>query len=250
MAASNPMTVLVPEEENRRAVPSSSSIRVIPDLDVEKLRQMKDIFVVVSAGTLPNVAPKIRFLAEGHQLRVVFVQEEPNASWFPQLLEKADLMILKLIPKLMFYSDWEVPRRVMNAWRLEQQDNLIARAALVGDSLLVQTCALALFEFDVERVPFLRAIKPERRNTFQVAADGNYIRWPGTDTQVDLDTLRYFTDPEWRRSSADATLCDDVVEEDGLSSLSERVQGIGLALRECLRVSSLFHPKGPVLGQP
>jgi len=87
-------------------------------------------------------------------------------------------------------------RRVIAAWQLGAQDQLIATAQVVGDRLLVVSCALEVFEIPFALIPALRRIPVEQRAAFTLSSEGSYLHWPHSDIHLDLDALRYATDPQ------------------------------------------------------
>jgi hypothetical protein len=118
---------------------------------------------------------------------------------------KAKLPFSKRLPKLLLFSDWNVPERVIKAWADDSQPVLIANAIADSESLIVSNCALEKIEVSFSE-PVLSRIPIDQRTDFEKDEDGSFIRWPEMDIDLDFDSLRYLVDPELRkRVDADLT---------------------------------------------
>lgn len=102
-----------------------------------------------------------------------------------------------------------VPRRILLAWTLGAQDELIAAARVVENRLLVVSCAMDRLELSFEEVPALKRLPEKEREHFEIAEDGSYVRWPGADVDLDLDALRYHTNAAHRRRTDRERLARD-----------------------------------------
>ena len=112
------------------------------------------------------------------------------------MLDRANLRTLK---NTLVHSGPELPRRIMNAWRLGAQGQLVADASMIGNRLFVVDCGLGKVEIPFDALPALKQIPKEERNAFEIAADGSYIHWPASDIHLDLEAIRYAADPDWRK---------------------------------------------------
>lgn len=194
MATSAEMTILARDPESRAAMPRAASIRILQQPDPRNARGA-NIFVLTSAAGLPSVAAFVRAANQQHRLRALFIREDIDARLLPQILERAKLRVLR---NTLVHSGLELPRRVIAAWQLGAQDQLIATAQVVGDRLLVVSCALEVFEVPFALIPALRRIPAGQRIAFAIASEGSYIHWPHPDIHLDLDAIRYATDPQQR----------------------------------------------------
>ena len=111
-----------------------------------------DLFVVVPASRLSEVAPLVREANNRGRLRALLVREDLASRWTVQMLERAGLRILR---SLLVYEEPAVPSRVTAAWRMGAERELIADAAVIRDRLLVVSCSLERLEVPLERVPAL-----------------------------------------------------------------------------------------------
>lgn len=194
MTSSGEMTILAHDPESRAAVPRAASIHLQQQ---PTLRGTKggNVFVLTSAAGLPGVAQFVRAANQQHRLRALFIREDIDARLLPQMLERAKLRVLR---NTLIHSGTELPRRVIAAWQHGAQDQLIATAQVVGDRLLVVSCALETFEVPFVLVPALRRIPTEQRTAFTISSEGSYIHWSHLDIHLDLDAFRYATDPQQR----------------------------------------------------
>ena len=132
------------------------------------------------------------------QFRILFLREDISLDWLPGQLLNSKLPTNRLLPKILLYSDWRVPERVMKAWADDSQDVLIANARVAEDCLVVSSCALEKL-----KIPFtaqvLREIPIKERDNFEIDEAGSFIHWPESDTDLDFDALRYLVDPQFKR---------------------------------------------------
>ena len=193
------LTVLVRDSASEAAVPKSDQIRVLRPPQYRTAERARNVFVIVPAIHLPDVATVVSRINRRNQLRALFIREEKNTSWLPQLLERAGLKTLK---NTVVYSNDVLPRRVLSAWSCGAQDDLIADATVADDRLFVISCTLERFEVPFEKIGALRCIPVSARGQFIVQQDGAYIHWPQADVHLDLDAIRVAINPTARKRAA------------------------------------------------
>ncbi len=194
--AARAMAVLAPEAESQSAlavIPESHEFKLILQADSRNLKQVKNLFIAVSATALPDLADIIKHANETKLLRALFIREDVPAEWLPQMLSRADL---RMVRNIVFHSkkDWDTPRRVIRAWQNGSQRDLIARASATNDSLLVMNCALDSFEIPFDALAPLKKIPKAQRSNFRISNSGSYIHWAAGDIHLDIDAIRYATD--------------------------------------------------------
>jgi len=189
------MTVLVHGAGSEQAVPRERGIRVVRHARARLAERARNVFVLVSATELPGVSEFVSIANRRHQLRALFVRDDMDARWLPQLFERAGLRTLR---NTVVHSDLAVPRRVLTAWLHGAQNELIADASVADDRLFIISCALDRYEVPFDKVPALKSIPKADRRRFDVDEDGSYVHWPGPDIHVDLDAIRAAIEPEWR----------------------------------------------------
>lgn len=195
------MVVLAPEPESRAAFSRIPDLHVLVRLKPEKMDRIKHLFVEISASMLPQVSDIVRAANETKYLRGLFIREDVDAKFLPQILQRADLRLMRNI--LVHGSqDWTTPERVMNAWRMGAENDLIASATVVGDHLYVLTSAFERLEVPFDKVAGLKSIPPEQRSRFEIDEVGSFLHWPESDVHIDVDVIRYAIDARWR------TRCD------------------------------------------
>jgi Protein of unknown function (DUF2442) len=171
---------------------------VIRAKSLHSARKYRHLFVLCSDLHLPAVAKFVSDVNRMHKLQALFVRFNSDPTLLPQMLERANL---RLVRNMLVHSDSAVPRRVLAAWQHHAQAELIATATVVGDRLLVVSCEPKTYEVRFDEVPALKNISPDQRRSFEIAEDGGFIWWPSEDIHLDLDALRNFIDPAWRRKS-------------------------------------------------
>jgi hypothetical protein len=130
------------------------------------------------------------------RLRALFVYLDVSSSFIVPLMKRAEL---RLSGKVLLHKDWNLPARILKAWELGAPDHLIANASATSEKLLVLSCSLSEYEISYDAVDALKLIPPGERSRFTIADDGSYLHWPSSDIHLDLDALRYATDPRWRK---------------------------------------------------
>jgi hypothetical protein len=195
MESAVPMTVLMQDPYCADAFRSAGSVRVLRVGNAAAAARSRNAFVLTLASGLSDVAEFVREANRRHVLRALLVHADLDERWVTPLLDKANLRTLR---NLLVHRGPEVPRRVLRAWRMGAQDDLIADAVVINDVLLVWSCALTRTELPFGRLPALAAIPPDDRAKLEVADDGSYMYWPGADVHLDLEAVRVALDPSAR----------------------------------------------------
>lgn len=188
------------------AVPKSRRFRVLHRPNRQTAERGRNIFVLVAASELPNVAEFVSIVNRRHQLRALLVRDDVLPSSIPQMFERAGLRTMR---NTVVYSDSSVPRRVLSAWTQNAQEDLIAKASVSKDRLFVLSCALQPYEAAFDSMPSLKRIPMAERADFTVDEDGSYIYWAGKDIHLDLDAIRAAIDPEARARAEAAKALHD-----------------------------------------
>lgn len=190
-----PLTLLLYDHSAAPAALAKRSFRVLRKPDERAAGTAKNVFVLVPATALPQVAKFISTVNGRNQLKALLVSEDVDASSIPQMFVRAHL---KMLRNTVIHSDEMVPQRLLTAWAHNAQDQLIAKATVSADRLFVLSCALAQFEVGFDEMPALKAIPPDERPQFRIDDDGSFIHWPGSDIHLDLDAIRAAKDPKAR----------------------------------------------------
>ena len=188
------------DEEARAAVPSVPSFRVVKR---PRSATVRNLFVFCSAIQLPQVSRLVSTVNRRNQLIALFLRQDADSVWLPQLLVRANL---RAVRSLLVFSDLELPKRVLAAWQHGAEKELIARAMVAGDRLLVTSCVPETIEIGFEEIPALSQLPRRQRVKFELSSDGSYIRWPQKDVHLSLDTIRCATDPSYREQRAASQL--------------------------------------------
>lgn len=236
----NEWNVLVCDENSRPAVPRSPAFRVLHRVRPETAETVRNLFVLCSAFHLPHVADFVTAVNRRHHLLALFVRQDVDPAWLPQMLERADLRTLR---NMIVHSDNALPKRVMTAWRHGAQDQLIANATVVGDRLFVSSCMPETFEVGFDQMAALRRINKAERKNLEIADDGSYIHWPESDVHLDLDSIRSVLDPAWGAKCQAARLAYDKAYGAAIATLREerglRQRDIsGLSERQVRRIEA------------
>jgi hypothetical protein len=195
------ITVLVHDPGGRAAVPTTEGIRVVEQPHPQTAAHARNVFVLVLATELPQVAEFVSAANRRHQLRALFVRENMDVHWLPLLFERAGLRTLR---NTLVHKGWSLPSRVLRAWAHGAQHELIADASIADDLLFVTSCAMEPFEVPLDKISALRSLRPSDRSKFEIDDDGSFLHWPGPDIHLDLDSIRVAIDPSARRRAFEA----------------------------------------------
>lgn len=199
VAVQNELTILAHEKESRAAVPRGAGIRVLSSPDQEVAENAHNLFVFSAATKLGDVADFVSISNSRHQLRALFVRDDLDPYWLPALFEKAGLRTLR---NAIVHVDWTVPSRVIRAWRHGAQNRLVADARIANGMLYVTACDLERYEVPIRALPPLAKIPAVRLKQFQIDEDGSFLYWPSADIHINLEAIRYASDPAFRARSA------------------------------------------------
>ena len=129
----------------------------------------------------------------------------------------------------------------MNAWTMGTQEQLIADATVIGDRLLVLSCAMEKLEVPFDSLPALKRISINDRSNFTIDDDGSCLYWEDADTHLNLESFRYATDPEWKQKFDSLKLEHDQVFGKAIATLRKQYKLrqsdiIGLSERQVRRI--------------
>ena len=102
---------------------------------------------------------------------------------------------------LLVHRCSDQPRRIVNAWRIGAQDDLIADAVAMRDVLLVVSCAMKRLEVPWRKLQRVSKANIKTWGQLRVAEDGSYVHWPEPDIHLDLGALRRLVDPAAREAA-------------------------------------------------
>jgi hypothetical protein len=191
----DPWTILLLDPESGDAVPQSGSFRLLQRVRQGYGESLRNLFVLCAASELERAADVVSAVNRRHQLRALFVRQDADPEWLPQLFDRANFRALR---NTFIHSDLAVPRRVLTAWKHRAEKQLIANATVVDDKLLIMSCEPQTIEIAFDSIRALARIPLKQRNVFTISDDGSYIHWPASDTHLDLDAIRSVIDPNWR----------------------------------------------------
>lgn len=166
----------------------------------------KNLFVFALTTQLSQVENLVRRANDYHHLRTLFIRQDINCNWLPQMLHQSNVRALK---SMIVYSDFKIPQRILKAWQLGAQNQLIADAIYFDDELRVITCALEKVEVSFKKITAMNKIPMNERHSFEIADDGSYIHWPKSDVHIDLDSIRCAIDEAWKERSEAIRLMHD-----------------------------------------
>lgn len=189
------VVVYAPERASRTALKRGMKETTVSDIGTETSANY--IFYEVSASQLPEVADLVKAANESKELRALFIRADVNPMLLPQFFQRAELRLTRNV-LVHANDDWVTPQRVIKAWAMGSEHDLIAAAVVFGNKLLVLNCAFEKFEVAFDDVPVLKKVKLDERAKFEIDEAGSFISWGDADIDIDIDALRYVTDDKWR----------------------------------------------------
>ncbi|MEG3438920.1 helix-turn-helix domain-containing protein [Pannus brasiliensis CCIBt3594] len=244
MLEKQPMFILLHDRDSQGVIPRSKSLKTInfPNLkdNLENLESTKYLFILTSLTGLAEVADIVRTANQKHHLRVLFIREDIDSQWLPQIFDQANLRTMR---NTIVHTDSEIPKRVFEAWRIGAQDHLIAKATVLGDRLLVVSCSMEEFEIPFQAMPALQCIPENERDDFIISEEGGYIYWQGADIHLDIDAFRSVIDPVEKQRFEALRLNHDKLFGQAIKALRQQHQLkqseiAGLSERQVRRIES------------
>jgi len=153
------------------------------------------LLIVTAASTLPAVAEVAGDANRQHRLKGLLIRQDVGTGLIAPMLDRAGLRIWRSV---LVHQGPPLPARVLEAWEMGAENELIAEASVTGGVLFVLSCALERLEVPVRRIPALAGMRAADLTAMAVSADGSYVHWPRVDVHLDLGSLRYVVDPVFR----------------------------------------------------
>lgn len=179
----------------------SSPLRHLKDvnwvqvLDLSTAKKSKRIFVLSPATKLPEYSEFLREAVKYKNLCALFVYEDINSDWLPQMLTRANIRPLK---HMFVHKQIDLPKRIISAWISDTHRYTIADATVFDDKLFVISCDLNKYEVPFGSITALKRLPVKERTKYIISPDGSYIHWPDSDVHLDLDAFRYAVDDSYR----------------------------------------------------
>lgn len=232
------ITVIIEDKESYNLLPESQSVQIISLPDLKNIDFLKNIFICTSLTGLKAVSDIVRTANDKHHLRGLFIRENIDAIWLPQLFKRANLRTLR---NTLVYRDFTLPTRVINAWIWGAQEHLIATALVIEESLLISRCDFDELEIPFASMPALQRIPLEEREKFIIAEDGSYIHWPVVDIHLDIAAFLSVIEPAAKQKFAAIKLKHDQIFGQAIASLRKQHQLrqsdiIGVSERQVRRI--------------
>lgn len=214
-----------------------------PDVSCSEAEQARDVFIISTAIGLVDVADAVHKANSAHRLRALLIHEDKNQDWVTRMLDHAGLRTLR---NLLVHSSWDIPKRVLTAWKYNVQTKLIADAAVFDDQLFILDCALNSYNVAFDKIRALSKIPRNERHQFEVSEDGSHISWDSQDVDLNLESIHVAIDPAAAAQAEARRLAHDELFGSGIASLRKRNRlkqsdVVGLSERQLRRIESGEH---------
>ncbi len=174
--------VLVRDPPLRGLVPPGRGWRVVHDPAPEHVAEAADVLVLVAASRLQEVAAFVLEARRLRRLRALLVDADVDPRWVVPLLDVAGLGAER---RVLVHVGPAVPQRIFGAWKAGTPSDRIADACIVGDRLVVVTCAMERLAVSLGRLPTISAAERAR---LTVCEDGRRVVWG--EHGLDLAAIR------------------------------------------------------------
>ncbi|MCZ6633020.1 MAG: hypothetical protein O7G87_06405, partial [bacterium] len=105
---------------------------------------------------------------------------------------------LRTLRNLIVHSDTRVLSRILNAYSVKAERELIADARVVNNHLIVLNCIGAIYDVPMDA---LTTFGIHDLRNFKVEEDGSYLYWPTLDLHLDIQSIREITDEAFREKA-------------------------------------------------
>jgi Helix-turn-helix len=129
-------------------------------------------------------------------LRCIFVYLREPPVFILQVYEKGK----KQPTRAIALSSKKDARRIINAWKMDSSEQLIAFAKVSGNCLDVIDCALGAWTIPFDGLPALASILVDDRANFELDVDGSYLYWFNADVHLDMESLKVCVDPKLKEA--------------------------------------------------
>jgi len=123
---------------------------------------------------------------------------------------------------------------------------LIASASVIENILSVWSCEPHLYQVDLSSFSALENIPVSEWNNFQISESGSHIHWSSGDIDLNLESIRYRCDPEYKKAADKRKLMEIKAIGESIKSLRRKhnlsQSDCGITEREMRRIE-----KGEVL---
>ena len=194
----NKLAVLILDEFVRPDITSGRHQSVYKTLNGAKLPGAGNLFVVCKATQLSDVASILREYNQKNKLKGLLIRPDVKTDLLPQLMYHAGATTMR---NTLFYKEPGIVQRILHGWDRQAAHLLIAGASAAEDNLYIVSCSFKMYILSFREIPALRLIDNKNRADFIIDEDGSFIHWPDADIHLDIDTLEYHTDEEYRRKA-------------------------------------------------
>ena len=223
---------------------SGRRLQRVSEGDVAR-RWRHPLLVLSAASTLPGVAHVAAGANRQHRLRGLLIRRDVGTGLLGPMLDRAGLLAGRHI---LVHEGPPLPRRLLDAWEMGAENELIAEASVTGGMLFVLSCALERLDVPVRKLAALSRLSAEELRGVTVSPDGSYLHWPSGDVHLDLGSLRYLVDPVWRARADLARIRQYARFGDGVRAVRE-AKGLtqhalaGVSARHVRRIEDGAFPK-------
>jgi len=192
------LSIVLFDEKFHDQISSKRHLKIYKSLKTKNLVDHKNIFIVSKATNLFDLSDFIREANKRNHLKALFIRPDIDKEIIPKMMYSANVRSLR---NTLIHQTPEMLKRILNAWEIGAQDQLIADANISNDKLYVLSCSLKMYSVLMDEIPALKEMNVKFRRKFSLAEDGRFIHWEKNDIHIDIETLEYHTNVKFRRKS-------------------------------------------------
>lgn len=175
--------------------------RVLTRLRNHPKRKGRGLLMIADLATSPRklVDDITQAKALSAELTGVTLVNQYNAPKQVEVISTWELLT-NFLPDVQAYIPLDVAslRRIVNAHLYGGREKRIASAQLKDDELLIWSCEPKLYSCLLGDLKALRSVDREEWKSFEVSSSGSYLSWKKLDIDIDLDTIRYVINPDFK----------------------------------------------------
>jgi len=205
--AEQPTTGVSLSEAKFFSIANTSSHSEFMDIDQISFRKRFDTnlfnsksnFLIVSdMSTFETFFESFKKMTEAHCFSGALIYDN-SGSFSNNFAFYAEHLKARAIKKLYPSTKKEVIARIVHAWSIGAEGELIADAFRIGDYFNIIMCDIkTTLAVPISSLPSLENMNDSEKSNFKIDRFGRHIHWPELDLHMNSDTFRCAIDPIYK----------------------------------------------------
>ncbi len=178
----------------------SVGVSIWPGFSIPKLKNLKRPFVIFS--TYEELKDKKEDLGK---LKDLDLFRGLVLSIEPKLYTLSGTYLLKglsksIADKIHTFGNEEVVKRIVHAWRIGAQNDLIADFTVDSDGeMFALSCDFQIYKCNYKQFDSLIDVSREDLGQFQIDRFGRYVNWESKDIHLDIFSFKAIVDEKFKK---------------------------------------------------